>query len=481
VQDRPQGDWIGFGFQRADWSFTISDVEFSSTYDQDGTAFASWASGTGIGGAVHRTTDGGASWESVFSTDYIGDVAISPAYAADGTVFAAGHTPRVISSTDGGESWQTVGEWPQGVYAGTTQVALPTTYPADCTVFAGGQGFWRLPCGQTSWQLADGLDDATYVSQIAVSPDYGRDSTLLAAAYWYLEPAGRHQYGVFRSVDGGATWAEASVGLPKGVEVRGVAFSPRYVFDRFAYATTEHQLYRSCDGGATWTAVGAPAGDLDLREVAASSEAVAVATDEGVWHYRAQAYDVMVNGGFEGRDGWDLPDTPRDAAFTRELAHSGAWSVRVGSVNTATVTAVAYSSARQVVTLPVDALTATLSAQLFPVSGATGGVVASPLAGLPAGRAALDGDAQYVLVLSADGGQVLEILDWMLSNAQRWQSHTYDLSHYAGQTVMLHFGVVNDGVGGQSGLYVDDVALVVERPPLTLRAVYLPLLLREGP
>ena len=50
----------------------------------------------------------------------------------------------------------------------------------------------------------------------------------------------------------------------------------------------------------------------------------------------------------------------------------------------------------------------------------------------------------------------------------------------AGQTIVFHFGVCNDGLGGKTGLYVDDVSLVVWRPtaPAEYR-LYLPLIPKQ--
>ena len=46
-----------------------------------------------------------------------------------------------------------------------------------------------------------------------------------------------------------------------------------------------------------------------------------------------------------------------------------------------------------------------------------------------------------------------------------WTEHgSFDLSAYAGQTVRLYFGVFNDGDGAATGMYVDEVTLVVCPP-----------------
>jgi bacillopeptidase F (M6 metalloprotease family) len=89
------------------------------------------------------------------------------------------------------------------------------------------------------------------------------------------------------------------------------------------------------------------------------------------------------------------------------------------------------------------------------------------------------GDAQYVLILNPANGVISQTLLWQLSNAQAWQGYVFDLAPYAGQAILLHFGVLNDGAGGSTGLYVDDVSLVVIGP--LPHRLYLPVILRGYP
>jgi photosystem II stability/assembly factor-like uncharacterized protein len=478
--------WLPMGLQGGGWYDRIPDVAISPHYATDRTLFAAWASGVSIGGAVYRTTDGGAAWESVYSTDYVGELAISPRFADDRTVYAAGSSSRVVRSSDGGETWDAVGTWPSGAYPGTTRVALSPNYPADRTIFAGGQGLWRLPPDEVEWELSPDLSQDYYVGGIAVSPNYAADQTLLATASW-ADPAGQRRYAVFRSTDGGVGWRLANAGLPAGEQMGGVTFSPRYATDRTAYATSERRLYRSLDGGQSWTAVGAPPGWPELHDVAVDDAGpVHVASSVGVWHYTTPARDIIVDGGFEASGGWSLPATPRPAGYSDRVAYDGRRSVRVGIVDGGN--AYAYSSARQAVTIPTNTITATLSFYTYRVSGESTtaarsrvfrlGSASDPGGAYPSSAAA--GDAQYVLVIDPETGAIRQTLLWDLSNGQRWQHHAFDLRQYAGETVLIHFGVYNDGGGGWTGMYVDNVALVVARPAVGgPMETYLPLVLRN--
>ena len=89
-----------------------------------------------------------------------------------------------------------------------------------------------------------------------------------------------------------------------------------------------------------------------------------------------------------------------------------------------------------------------------------------------------DGDAQYVFLYDGSVENRLATLYWDLSNAQAWQRHTYDLRAYAGQEITLYFGAKNDGLNGATGMYIDDVSLLVIDDSLYPFKTYLPITLK---
>jgi photosystem II stability/assembly factor-like uncharacterized protein len=460
----------------------VLDLAASPAYPADGTLFATTSAGAGL--AIYRTTDAGRAWVPLKSTDYPGGhLAISPGYPADRTLYVTGQHGQVLRSSNAGDSWAPVGGYPPGVSGlEAWPVALPPDYPADSTLFAGGQGFWRLPPGAATWERAvSGLGPEVRVTSLAVSPAYPADRTLLATGRWSTTPGGALYDGVFRSTDGGAHWEPAGRGLPQ-VELKQVAFAPGYPADPAVYLISIHDLYRSLDGGLSWTAVGAPQRPIAFSDLVANRRGdVYVASDLGVWRYHTSARNVVVDGGFEGEGGWELPQTPQPAGYSSRVVYAGARSMRVGVDDGPN--AVAYSSARQVVAIPDDISQATLSATIYPVAGVSATTLQSQV--YP-DNLALDGagpvypaagDAQYLLLLDPDTGAILDVLFWTLSNAQAWQPLSFDLTGYAGRSLKLHFGVYNDGAGGRAGMYVDDVALVLRRPGAEI--VYLPAIFKE--
>ncbi|MCP4425449.1 MAG: hypothetical protein GY803_13230, partial [Chloroflexi bacterium] len=257
--------------------------------------------------------------------------------------------------------------------------------------------------------------------------------------------------------------------------------------DRTAYATTAAgELYRSRDGGRSWTIVGAAPERPSFQDVVVNRVGVAfVASDSGVWQYATPAEDILINGRFENNGGWEMSVTPQTAVYSDEVVYAGRQSARIGGVNAANK--YAYSSARQTVALPANTIEATLTFQAYFVSGEA--IEANQIqALLPDGfeggtavagtTAVAVGDAQYALILDPNSGDILETLLWELENGQTWQTYSFDLIHYAGQEIMLHFGAYNDGLDGQTGLYLDDAALVIRQTDIWANQVFLPVIIK---
>lgn len=476
------GSWSALGLQSMS-HYGIQSLVASPIYASDQTLFAALVSQESIGANIYRTQNGGATWKSVYGTGWLSGLAISPSYGTDHTLFASVGS-QVVRSQDDGDTWSTLGAWPPGAYTPALLVAAP---PGGA-VLAGGDGLWRLPPGATTWELAaSGLVTGTRTSSVAISPGYLSSHSLLATASWTDTPSGDTRSGVWRSTDGGIHWELTSTGLP-GNGVHRVVFAPRY---GVAYAISQHDLYRSLDGGRSWTTVGRPPVESTLRDVVAARDgSVYVATQnsyavggDGVWHYRTPAYDVIVDGGLEAGSGWEFPQTAWPAGRTDRVAYDGELSARMG-VDNGLNGQTAYSSARQMIAIPADTLTATLSCAIYPVSGESdlhrqeqsfpdGQMPVAPLPDVH--------DAQYLLLLDPDTGTVLDTLFRQCSNAQLWQHYTFDLTGYAGHSVRLHFGVVNNDIGGRTAMYVDNVSLVIHRPAPATYTHYLPLLLKEWP
>ncbi len=188
-----------------------------------------------------------ASWEAI-SPD--GGSVSSLAVAANDPATAYALTPTgLFKTTDAGNQWQSVGSLP---ILAAKLIADPV---ANATVYAvGGGGIAKSTDGGNSWRLPSGeiLED---VLDLAIDP---RDTnTLFAASEGGVTGPGGSVVtptdgGVFKSTDGGETWAASSTGLPAHTLVTSLAIDPSQ--PALLYAGTAAGVYKSTDAGASWQA-----------------------------------------------------------------------------------------------------------------------------------------------------------------------------------------------------------------------------------
>lgn len=150
----------------------------------------------------------------------------------------------------------------------------------------------------------------------------------------------------------------------------------------------------------------------------------------------------VTNGGFERVSAWTIPVTNYSAGYSSYRYHAGAHSMRTGIVYLSH-NRYSYSDARQLVSIPAWAKSANLKLWVYPMSG----------------EGSAGHDIQYVLLLDR-WGHWIDTLLWQRQNTQTWNVKNFDLSDYAGATIYLQFGTYNNGAGGVTALYVDDVSLV---------------------
>jgi len=182
-------------------------------------------------------------------------------------------------------------------------------------------------------------------------------------------------------------------------------------------------------------------------------------------------YEGLVNGDFESDAGWEIRDNPVLAAYAPEAAHGGLRSMRTG-IRWGGENVTSYSPVQQVITFPEPsgsdlALHATLSFWHYNAYGDATTAAASALpdrASLPRTLAELQAadlgtDFFYAIGIYED-----DTIDWLL--VERVDVHVFrqtvvDISRYAGHQIRLQFGTYNNGEGGISRTFVDDVSLTI--------------------
>jgi len=437
-------------------------------------------------GEVFRSTDDGLTWEMVFSAPeqamMLYDIAAVRDVDDNLVVFAVGaspHLPAVWRSTDGGDTWELTNTGLLG-WTELYHVYPSPAFTTDHTLYLTGYGPpFRSTDGGLTWDRLE-IPWVDVGREVAFSPQYATDGTLWMS-YYFVEGSGdddKPSNGIVRSTDYGATWQKVNEGLPVEYpdgHILGLGISPDYPADPALYAieltlqydATPWKLYRSTSRGDTWLAQGL-APDMTPRGLLiAERDLLFVPTINGLWRLRNHSWEWLVNGDAELNKGWRFPITPATADYSTVQAHSGARSIRLGIVGTPN--RYAYSSARQQVTLPATATAAQLSLWLYPTStevqqAAFTPDIASAVSGATLTAAVpTAGDAQFIFIMD-DQGRILERLLWTLDNSRTWKPYTFDVSAYIGKSIWVHFGVYNDGYGGTTAMYVDDVSLTATEP-----------------
>ena len=234
------------------------------------------------GGGVWRSDDAGANWRNIsdgsFRSGPVGAIAVSDAdpdvmYVGTGEGSLRSNVTGgdgVYRSRDGGVTWAHVG------LAATQNIARIRIDPRDpdrVFVAATGhrfgpneeRGIFRSTDGGASWERTLFVDADTGAADLSLDPANPR---FLYAATWRAGrtpwgfTAGGPGSGLWRSTDGGTSWASLAdaPGMPRGPIGRiAVAVSPADSRRVYALIEAEGQggLYRSSDRGLSWTWVSA--------------------------------------------------------------------------------------------------------------------------------------------------------------------------------------------------------------------------------
>jgi photosystem II stability/assembly factor-like uncharacterized protein len=231
------------------------------------------------GGGIWKTVDGGVTWRAVsdrfLETSSVGAIAVSESnpdvvYAGMGEVELRGNIIQgdgVYKTTDGGKTWTHVGlERTMSV----GRIRVHPTNPDVVYVAALGdpygpnaeRGVFKTTDGGKTWTRSLFRNDRTGAVDLAMDP---KNPDVLYAGLWevFRTPhslsSGGPGSGLFKTINGGATWVELSrnAGLPKpiwgkiGITISGADPSRLYALIEAA----DGGVFLSDDAGATWKIV----------------------------------------------------------------------------------------------------------------------------------------------------------------------------------------------------------------------------------
>lgn len=190
-----------------------------------------------VGGGVWKTTNGGVTWNPIFDSQNVASIgAITLAPSDPNVIYVGTGEPDLRSdlstgngmykSTDGGATWEHIG------LEDSRQIARIVIDPHDPNVVlvaavghAYGpnpeRGVFKSADGGRTWAKSLFLDDKTGAIDLTADPDNPR---VLYAAMWHVQRPPWSQYppdngngAIYRSTDEGETWAKLTgTGLPQG-------------------------------------------------------------------------------------------------------------------------------------------------------------------------------------------------------------------------------------------------------------------------
>ncbi len=156
------------------------------------------------GGGIFKSTDGGLNWTQLpnqpGSRRMFYGIAVDPTDSNRLFWGACGDKGGVWRSEDAGGTWERMGDVEPWVF--NVEVT------ADGTVYAGANNLWRSTDHGKTWKQLTKLKGRTVVG-IATDPEDGR-RVWISAVTW----GGGDDGGVFRTIDGGATWQEITGDIP---------------------------------------------------------------------------------------------------------------------------------------------------------------------------------------------------------------------------------------------------------------------------
>lgn len=231
------------------------------------------------GGGVWKSEDYGTTWNNVsdgyFATPSIGDIAVAQNDAniiyvgtgSDGLRSNIINGKGVYKSIDGGTTWQHSGLEEAGLI-GAVEID-PTNHNIVYVASIGQpfnsndeRGLYKTVDGGRTWEQVLFISDEIGISDVELLP--GNPEIVFATAWktvrkpWTIISGGNNdEGGLYKSVDGGASWERITEGLPSGlIGKMDLAISPAdsSIINVLVEAPDDvGGLYRSIDQGRSFT------------------------------------------------------------------------------------------------------------------------------------------------------------------------------------------------------------------------------------
>lgn len=234
-------------------------MAISANFKQDKTIFLATEQGH-----IFKSTDGGLSLRKIAELNLdIFSLVISPNFSVDQTLYAGLYYGGIYQSIDGGKTWQALLQGLPDLSSEPTQLAISPNYQTDKTLFAATSiGLFKTIDSGKNWNkiISPNFKPDSYIEAVAVSPNYARDGTVIITV--------RGQ-GLFKTVDGGKNFAPIGQDLINNNIIFShlrefpsasvpIKFSSSYDIDQTIYGFSGLSLFKSEDGGHNWIEVTLP-------------------------------------------------------------------------------------------------------------------------------------------------------------------------------------------------------------------------------
>src|SRR5262245_56065188 len=258
-------------------------------------------------GGVWKTTNAGTTFEPVFDdqgSTSIGDICIAP--SDPNVVWVGTGEPNncqssswgdgIYRSLDGGKTWENMG-LKDSKHIGRVVIDPRNTNVVYVAVLGHlwgpnrERGVYKTTGGWKTWVQSLFANEDTGITDIAMDPH--SPGTLYAAAYqrrrtpWGFNGGGPAS-GIYKTIDGGASWTKLTKDLPDGVTGR-IGFDIYRGDPSIVYAIIENAkggVFRSEDRGASWRKMS----DLDSRAMYYSQIRIDPNNDQRIWQCAANMF-----------------------------------------------------------------------------------------------------------------------------------------------------------------------------------------------
>lgn len=259
----------------------------------------------------------------------IGDVAVSPAFADDGTILVAAQKRQLFRSQDGGTTWSGIGSEEALTHHQADEYGQPDffdvdfspSFAMDSTVYlAGFAGLFQSQDAGNTWKELESLG-VGMPTGLSVSPGYEQDQHVVVSTY---------HAGSIISQDGGSTWQTWNRGLSDG-RLYGIEFSPNFDADDSIFSFERSRVRRIAVHDSAYDWESWPFGEMpippdsDKMVKVNFPQATAISPDfasDSTIFMGTRRYGLFVsnNGGQTWRQTWHRQQSIESMAVSPEFA-----------------------------------------------------------------------------------------------------------------------------------------------------------------